>query len=50
MNEKPSRSLRWKVTAQTYPWGSGTGAAGEPIFVFSALENIVLELGALTTV
>jgi hypothetical protein len=29
--------------------GGGTGAAGEPLFAFSALENIVLELGALTT-
>ena len=30
-------------------WGGGTGPAGEPLFVFSAIENIVLELGALTT-
>jgi len=30
-------------------WRGGTGASGEPIFVFSAFENIVLELGTLTT-
>ena len=30
-------------------WGSGTGAFGEPLFAFSAFENIILELGTLTT-
>jgi hypothetical protein len=29
-------------------WGGGT-IWGAPVFVFSAFENIVLELGALTT-
>ena len=30
-------------------WGFGTGAFGEPLYAFSAFENISLELGALTT-
>jgi hypothetical protein len=30
-------------------WGGGTDAFGAPVFVFSAFENIVLELGALLT-
>jgi hypothetical protein len=30
-------------------WGGGTDAFGAPVFVFSAFENIMLELGALLT-
>ena len=30
-------------------WGFGTGAFGEPLYVFSAFENITLELGVMTT-
>jgi hypothetical protein len=30
-------------------WGAGTNEFGAPVFAFSALENIVLELGALST-